>query len=56
MNNKKICSVCETGRIDYLLDKTSVFCSHISCLKDGKCGMYKPLADACELKKCYVFK
>lgn len=43
MNDTKICTVCETGRKDYLLDKSSVFCSYISCLKHGKCGMFKPL-------------
>lgn len=38
-----ICSHCETGRKDYELDRKSLFCSHIDCLKDGKCRMYVPL-------------
>lgn len=39
----QLCPVCETGRRDYLLDSSSTFCSHISCLKDGKCNRYEPL-------------
>ncbi len=38
-----ICTVCETGKNDYLLDRTSVFCSYIDCLKDGKCSMFCPI-------------
>ena len=41
--NVKLCPVCETGRKDYLLDGSSIFCSHISCLKDGKCNRFAPL-------------
>lgn len=39
----QLCPMCETGRKDYLLDSSSTFCSHISCLKDGKCNRYEPL-------------
>ena len=39
----QLCPMCETGRKDYLLDSSSTFCSHISCLKDGKCIRYEPL-------------
>ena len=39
----QLCPMCETGRKDYLLDSSSTFCSHISCLKDGKCSRYEPL-------------
>ena len=38
-----ICSHCETGRKDYELDRKSLFCSHINCLKNGKCDKYKPI-------------
>ena len=46
MNEKNIiqlCPICETGKRDYLLDKHSIFCSHIGCLKDGNCSQYVPL-------------
>ena len=39
----QLCSKCETGRKDYLLDSSSTFCTHISCLKDGKCNKFEPL-------------
>ena len=39
----QLCPMCETGRKDYLLDSSSTFCSHISCLKDGKCNCFVPL-------------
>lgn len=42
----KICTVCETGKNDYLLDRISVFCSYINCLKGGKCSMFYPLKDS----------
>ena len=38
-----ICSHCETGRKDYELDRKSLFCSHICCLKNGKCDKYEPV-------------
>lgn len=41
--NVQLCPVCETGRKDYLLDSGSAFCTHISCLKDGKCNRFEPL-------------
>lgn len=37
------CPMYETGRKDYLLDSSSIFCSHISYLKDGKCNCFVPL-------------
>ncbi len=36
-----ICTYCETGRKDYELDRKSLFCSHIICLKNGKCDKYE---------------
>lgn len=43
-----ICSHCETGRKDYELDRKSLFCSHIICLKNGKCDKYEPvIREAC---------
>ena len=39
----QICPMCETGRKDYMLDSSSTFCSHISCLKDGECNCFVPL-------------
>lgn len=41
--NLQLCPMCETGRKDYQLDSSSTFCSHISCLKDGKCNRFAPL-------------
>ena len=38
-----ICTHCETGRKDYELDRKSLFCSHIICLKNGKCDKYEPV-------------
>lgn len=44
MNNTlKLCPNCETGRKDYELDKRSVLCSYIGCLKDGVCSKFAPL-------------
>lgn len=55
MNDTKICTFCETGRKDYLLDKSSECCSYIYCLNNGKCGMFKPLdADFEEKHICDV--
>lgn len=42
-NNMALCPNCETGRKDYLLDKGSVYCTYILCLKDGVCSMYAPI-------------
>ena len=39
----QLCPMCETGRKGYWLDSSSTFCSHISCLKDGKCNCFVPL-------------
>ena len=39
----QICPLCETGRKDYMLDKQSIFCSYIGCLKDGNCTYFVPL-------------
>ncbi len=41
--NTQICPKCETGKKDYELDKNSLFCSHINCLKDGICSKFIPL-------------
>ena len=40
-----LCPVCKTGMIDFALDTRSTVCSYIGCLKDGKCGMFVPLAE-----------
>lgn len=37
-----LCQHCETGKQDFALDRTSLFCSYIACLHDGKCSIYIP--------------
>ena len=39
----QLCPMCETGRKDYQLNSGSIFCSYISCLKDGKCNKFVPM-------------
>lgn len=56
MNDMKICNMCETGRRDYWLDKSSECCSYIYCLKNGKCGMFKPLNEDFYEKHIYAVK
>lgn len=40
---EKLCPNCETGKKDYELDRRSVTCTYIGCLKNGKCSKYIPL-------------
>lgn len=47
---KQICHNCKTGKETYNLDRHSVFCSHIVCVKNGKCSFYKPI------KRVFFFK
>lgn len=42
--NINLCSNCETGRKDYLLDKSSILCTYINCLNNGTCPMFVQLA------------
>ena len=44
-NKTLLCPHCKTGKTDYELDKTSVFCSYIACLHDGECSMYVSLLE-----------
>lgn len=50
-NEALLCPHCKTGKTDYELDKTSVFCSYIACLHDGECSMYVSLL---ECKPCDI--
>lgn len=38
--NKKLCPKCKTGKNLYELDKRSVICPYMFCLKAGECGMF----------------
>lgn len=40
---EKICSFCAEGAYWCRLDSSEVICPHISCLKNGKCPMFKEL-------------
>lgn len=40
MEKEYLCSDCETGRIDYELDRHSPFCSYIGCYGNGECSKY----------------
>lgn len=45
-NEALLCPHCKTGKTDYELDKTSLFCSYIHCLHSGQCEKFTPLVHA----------
>ena len=48
--NIKLCSICKTGMLDLALDRSSVICSHIVCLKNGRCSKFVELDEIDDIK------
>ena len=44
-NETKNCAICKTGKDDYELDKTSIFCTYIDYLKDRKYSKFERIEE-----------
>lgn len=45
MHIKHLCSTCSTGARTLALDRDSVMCPYLECIKEGKCPFYVPVKD-----------